>query len=97
VAESVENGKLGYQVLLTLPGLRNREFKGVYELTLSGTLAGKAWNYTVPRDSSHVLGFKQYQRLEGVIDYPAAAVVKQLQIRVLDATGAAQATESVRL
>lgn len=97
VAEASDPGKLSYQVLLTLSGLRARDFKGSYELTLSGTLSNKAWTYTVPRDSSHILDFKQYQRLEGVIDYPASAVVKQLQIRVLDASGAALATESVRL
>ncbi|MEX8520851.1 MAG: DUF6776 family protein [Leptothrix sp. (in: b-proteobacteria)] len=97
VAEPVTAGQLSYQLLLLVPGLRSREFKGSYELTLSGTLSGKAWTYTVPRQSSHNLSFKQYQRLEGVIDYPGAAVVKQLQVRVLDVSGVAQATESVRL
>jgi hypothetical protein len=35
--------------------------------------------------------------VEGVIDYPTAAVVKQLHVRVLDARGAMQASESVQL
>jgi uncharacterized protein YdcH (DUF465 family) len=97
VAEPLGAGKLTYQVLLTLPGMRDREFRGSYDLTLSGTLAGKSWTFTVAHQDSHQLSFKQYQRLEGVVSYPDAAVVKQLQIRVLDAKGAVQATESVRL
>lgn len=97
VVEPVKAGEMAYQVLLTVPGLRAREFKGSYELSLSGTMAGKSWVLNVPRDSSNNLSFKQYQRLEGVISYPTDAVVKQLQVKVLDASGVAQATESVRL
>ena len=40
---------------------------------------------------------KQYQRLEGVVDYPADAVVKQVEIKVLDSGGKVQASEVVRL
>ena len=97
VAEPAAPGQYSYQLLLLLPGLRNREFKGSYEVSVSGTLAGKPWTYTVPHQPSQQLSFKQYQRVEGLVTYPQAAVVKQLQVKVLDASGAAQTTESVRL
>ena len=40
---------------------------------------------------------KQYQRLEGTIDLPAGVVVKQLEIKVLDAAGKLQASEVARM
>ena len=40
---------------------------------------------------------KQYQRLEGVVDLPASVVVKQLEIKVLDAAGKLQASEVARM
>jgi hypothetical protein len=40
---------------------------------------------------------KQYLRIEGLIDHPPQAVIKSLQVRVLDETGAVKATQTVPL
>ncbi|MEY4751152.1 MAG: hypothetical protein RIQ60_3366 [Pseudomonadota bacterium] len=95
-AELQSAGRLHYQTLVMYRGARNAEFRGSVELTISGTQEGKPWTLTPPV-AQQKLVFKQYQRLEGEIEVPVNAVVKQLQVKVLDAAGAAQATEQVRL
>jgi hypothetical protein len=95
-AEMEQAGRLHYQTLVMYRGARNGEFRGNFELNLSGTLDGKPWSLTPPA-GQRALTFKQYQRLDGEIDYPAAAVVKQVQVKVIDAAGNVQATEVVRL
>lgn len=89
-------GRLHYQVLLMMAPGRSNGFSGRYELQLSGTQEGRPWNFAAAQPSFTV-NAKQYQRLEGVIDHPATAVVKQLEFKVLDAGGKVQATEVVRL
>jgi len=89
-------GRLHYQTLVMYRGARNAEFRGRFELVLSGTQDGKPWTLTPPV-AQQTLTFKQYQRLEGEIDYPATAVVKQIQVKVIDAAGAVQVTEQTRL
>jgi hypothetical protein len=94
-AEMETAGRLHYQTLVMYRA-RSGEFHGRFELVLSGTLDGKPWTLTPPA-AQRALTFKQYQRLDGEIDYPAAAVVKQVQVKVIDAAGAVQATEQARL
>lgn len=89
-------GKLRYQALLTASAGRAAGFVGRYEVQLSGTLDGRNWSLR-SSDPAHSVNLKQYQRLEGVIDHPAAAMVKQLEIRVLDGSGKLQTSEVVRL
>jgi hypothetical protein len=36
-------------------------------------------------------------RVEGIIDHPPGAVIKAVQVRVLDAQGATRATQTLRL
>ena len=67
-----------------------------YELLVSGTLSGRAWSMPAaagPRD----MRVKQYLRIEGLIDHPPQAVIKSLQVRVTDETGAVKATQTVPL
>lgn len=89
-------GKLRYQALLTASAGRTAGFVGRYEVQLSGTLDGRNWSQR-RNDPALSVNLKQYQRLEGVIDLPAAAMVKQLEIRVLDGSGKLQTSEVVRL
>lgn len=89
-------GQLKYQLLVVQNGKAPSEFKGRYDLLLSGLLEGKAWTQPLP-GGPQALQMRQVTRVEGLIDHPAAAVIKTVQVRVMDAKGATQATQTVRL
>ena len=95
-AEVSAPGQLKYQLLVVQNGKAPSEFKGRYDLLLSGLLEGKAWTQPLP-GGPQALQMRQVTRVEGLIDHPAAAVIKTVQVRVLDAKGATQATQNVRL
>lgn len=95
-ADAGAAGQLRYQLLVMQRGKTVPEFNGRYELTLSGQLDGKPWSFPMP-GGGKPLQFKQYQRVEGVIAYPAQAVVKQMQVRVTDGSGGVRATQVLRL
>jgi hypothetical protein len=95
-AELDTAGRIHYQSLVMFRGARSTEFRGNFELSLSGTLDGKPWSLTPPA-GQRALAFKQYQRLDGEVDFPPTAVVKQVQVKVVDASGVVQATEVARL
>lgn len=95
-AELVQPGQLRYQLLVMQSGKTPPEFRGRYELQLSGTLEGKPWSFS--RESgAQSLTLKQYARVEGMIAHPEAAVVKSIQVRVLDARGAVRASQLTKL
>jgi hypothetical protein len=90
-------GQLRFQLLVMQQGGRALpDFKGRYEVLLSGTQDGKPWNSPAPI-VTRPLQFKQYQRIDGLAEYPAVAVVKQVQVRVLDEAGQLRATQSLKL
>lgn len=95
-AEAKAPGQIRFTLLVMQPGKTQAEFRGNYELTLQGTLDGKPWSFTPP-NGSKPLQLKQYLRVEGMVDHPPAAVVKTLQIRVLDASGGLRATQTAKL
>ncbi|PPE70478.1 hypothetical protein IS481_15665 [Caldimonas thermodepolymerans] len=95
-AEVTEPGQLRFQILVMQNGRTLPEFQGRYELTLSGTLDGRSWTQTMP-EGPQPLQVKQYRRVEGVIDFPEQAVVKQVQVRVTDTGGALKAQQSLKL
>jgi hypothetical protein len=43
------------------------------------------------------LQLKQYARVEGMLEYPEQAVVKTLEVKVLDQAGDVRATQTVQL
>jgi hypothetical protein len=43
------------------------------------------------------LQLRRVTRVTGLIDHPPGAVIKTLQVRVIDAQGATRATQTVRL
>jgi hypothetical protein len=94
-AELQAVGKVHYQALLVLQQNRSSEFKGRCELQLTGTLDGRPWILAAAKTDT--VNLKPYQRLEGVVDFPAKAVLKQLDVKVLDNNGKVIVTESVRL
>lgn len=95
-AEPRGPGKLRLRMLLTQGGGAKGEFVGRYEVTLNGSQGGKAWSRTQPGDPRE-LRLRQVLRVEGLLDHPADAVVKGVQVRVLDEKGAVRATQSVSL
>ena len=95
-AEPQSTGQLRYQLLLMQSGKSLGEFTGRYELVLAGLLDGKAWSQALP-GGARPLQFKQYLRVEGLIDHPAEVVLKTVQARILDSQGAVRATQTVRL
>jgi hypothetical protein len=95
-AEVLQPGQLRYQMLVMQSGRSPAEFKGRYELQLAGTLDGKPWTLT-PESGSRAISVKQYARIEGLIDHPLPAVVKTVQVRVLDGNGGVRASQTVKL
>jgi hypothetical protein len=89
-------GQLRFQLLLMQPGKTRPEFQGRYELILAGTLDGKPWTLAAPPTrTSFVL--KQYLRLEGMVEFPASAMVKSVTARVLDTQGTVKAIQTTKL
>lgn len=95
-AELVQPGQLRYQMLLMQSGKAPVEFKGRYELQAAGTLDGKPWTFALPA-GPQAISLRQYARVEGRLDHPAAAVVKTVQVRVVDNKGSLRATQTVKL
>lgn len=96
-AEVVGNGQLRYQLLVMQQGKAPAEFKGRYELTLKGQLEGQAWSQSPSGGAPRSLQFRQYQRVDGMLSFPALAVVDAVQVRVLDAQGGVRASQDVSL
>ena len=95
-AESVQPGQLRYQVLVMQSGKAPAEFKGRYELQVTGTLDSKPWTLALPAGPQPI-SLRQYARVEGRLDYPAGAVVKTVQVRVTDNNGGLRASQTVKL
>ena len=95
-AEAKAPGQLRFQLLVMQAGKTLPEFNGRYEITLAGTLDGKPWTFTPP-GGPKPLQMKQYLRVEGMIDHPPEAVVKTIQVRVMDKGGGVKATQTAKL
>ena len=90
-----EPGRLRYQVLVMQSGKSPPEFKGRFDLALQGVLDGRPWSMTVKLPDAALL-LRQYARLDGQVDVPKAAVVKTLQVKIIDSSGAVRATHTAR-
>ena len=89
-------GELRYQMLVVQNGKDSADFNGRYELQLSGSMDGKAWVQTLP-GGPRSLQVKQVARVEGLVEHPTSAVIKTVQVRVLDAKGVTRAAHTTRL
>jgi hypothetical protein len=94
-AELKALGKTRFQLLMMQNGNVAVEFTGRYKIVLSGTLEGRAWSSS-PLGGAKPLALRQYARVEGVIEHPAQAVVKAVQVRVTDHRGQLVATQTVK-
>jgi hypothetical protein len=95
-AEPQAGGQLRYQMLLVHQARGTDEFRGRYEVLLSGQVEGKAWQQTL-EGGPRPLQLRRVTRVTGLIDHPPDAVIKSLQVRVMDASGATRVTQTVRL
>ncbi len=97
VVEPQGGGQWHYQLLLMQQGGRKQaDFTGRIELLPSGLKDGRPWidpAHTV----AQALSFKQYRRVDGHFPLPSGVVVKQVQVRVLDESGAVRASQSISL
>jgi hypothetical protein len=88
-------GQARFQLLVMQSGKMPPEFNGRYDLQLSGILDGKPWTFSQPA-GPQPLQLKQYLRVEGMLDFPAQAMVKSATVRVLDLNGGLKATLTVK-
>lgn len=95
-AEVTAPGQLRYQMLVMQGGKNVQEFSGRYEIVLTGMQGGQPWTTSLP-GGPQTLKLRQYARVEGQIDFPAGAVLKTVQARVLDAESAIKASGVVKL
>ncbi|MCC2675201.1 MAG: hypothetical protein K0R58_2148, partial [Ramlibacter sp.] len=82
-AEMLAGTQLKWQVLVIQPVKNAPEFKGKLEVSFSGTLDGKPWTMPLP-GGSQPLQFRQYRRVEGMVDLPPEAVVKNVSARIVE-------------
>ena len=94
-AEVLAGTQLKWQVLVIQPVKNAPEFRGKLEVSLSGTLEGKPWLMQLP-GGPQPLHFRQYRRLEGMVDLPAQAVVKNVSARVVEGS-VSRAVQNVSL
>ena len=90
-------GQLRYQLLVMQQGGRTQpEFKGRFEVTVSGLLNNQPWQPAGPV-VRQTLQVRQYQRIDGMVEIPSGVVVKQVQVKVLDEQGRLHATQAAKL
>ncbi len=94
-AEVLAGTQLKWQVLVIQPVKNAPEFRGRLELAVSGTLEGKPWMMPLP-GGPVALQFRQYRRVEGMVDLPAHAVVKNVSAKVLEGS-VSRAVQNVSL
>ena len=94
-AATTTPGKLRYQLLL-MQGGRAGAFNGRYHVRLAGLQGGKPWSYD-PSEGDRRLQFRHYARVEGQVEHPADAVVKTVQVKVVDNNGGVLATQSFEM
>lgn len=103
-AESINAGaQLKWQVLIIQPTKNAPEFNGKLEITLSGLqggaagsgVGGKPWSQ-VAGGQAQALRFKQYSRMENVVDLPPQTVVKQISVKVIEGS-ATRAVQTLKV
>lgn len=94
-AEVLAGSQMRWQVLLMQSTRNAPEFRGQLQLSLAGTLDGKPWSMDLP-GGARDLRFRQYGRLEGMVDLPSQAVVKNVSAKVVEGT-ATRAVQSIKL
>lgn len=87
--------QLKWQLLVLQPSRKGPEFNGKLELVLAGLQNGKPWSMGLP-GGAQALVFRQYRRVDGVVDLPPGAVVKTVSVKVTEGS-ATRASHSIKL
>jgi hypothetical protein len=95
-AEVLGGTQLKWQVLVMQPARDAPEFRGKLEMSIGGTLEGKPWMLALPGGGAQPLQFRQYRRVEGMVDLPPQAVVKNVSAKVTEGA-ATRAVQSIKL
>jgi transposase-like protein len=94
--------QIRYKALVMQGGREQKEFAGSIQIVAQGTLNGKPMSLTLPDQGGPEvkdrmkIAFKRYQRIEGFIDVPPGAVIKTVQLRLLE-KGTLRAQETASL
>jgi hypothetical protein len=83
-AEVLAGCQLKWQVLVIQPVKNAPEFRGKLQMSVVGTLDGKPWRLDLPAGGTQPLQFRQYRRIEGIVDLPPQAVVKNVSAKVME-------------
>ena len=97
--EMLEPTQLRYQILIMQGGRRVPDFVGNYQLILTLVQKGKSAIITFPKPDAadkFALSFPHYQRVEGILTIPDGAVVKSVQLKILQ-KGALRAQQFANL
>ena len=87
--------QMKWQVLVIQPVKNAPEFSGKLEVTFTGTQNGKPWMMSLP-GGGQALKFRQYRRIEGLVELPPQAVVQSVSAKVLEGT-TVRAVQTVKL
>ncbi|MDB5761880.1 MAG: hypothetical protein JWQ21_875 [Herminiimonas sp.] len=99
--EIIDPNQLRYRLLIMQGGKGERDFVGNIQFAVTVVQGGKSAMMIFPEAASgdlgkFKLGFKHYQRVEGVLTLPDGALVKAVQARVLE-KGQIRAQQSANL
>ena len=94
-AEMLTETQIKWQVLVIQPVKNALAFNGKLELSFDGTQGGLPWHMNLP-DGAQTLQFKQYRRVEGMLDIPAQTVVKTVTAKVLEGSNV-RSTQTFKL
>jgi hypothetical protein len=94
-AEVLGGAQLKWQVLVIQPTKNAPEFRGKLEMSIVGTLNGKPWMMDLPGGAQQ-LQFRQYRRIEGMVDLPPTVVVKNVSAKVVEGSHT-RAVQSIKL
>ncbi len=101
-ANAASPQQIRYKALVMQGGREQKEFAGAIQIVATGTLNGKPLSITLPDQGTPEvkermkIAFKRYQRVEGFIEVPAGAVIKTVQLRLLE-KGTLRAQETASL
>lgn len=102
VTPDAGGSQIRYRAMIMQGGRQEREFTGNVQLLVHTVSGGRPGTWSWPDQAGAEarergkIGFKRYQRLEGVIDLPPGTVARSVQLRVLE-KGAVRAQQSANL
>jgi hypothetical protein len=91
----VLGNQLKWQVLVIHPVKNAGEFHGKLELSIAGSVDGKPWTMELP-GGPQTLQFRQYRRVDGMVELPAQAVVKNVSAKVVEGAST-RAVQTIKL